>query len=129
MEPKCPKCGKEGELFFGFARDLYSDLTEMYNCECGTFERVIKATPGQIARGIELEECAVRLRKGLEMERQLDNITNLLKELDTTDQELAHIEADNLLVQALSLIAYSNGLSEKVDTLIAHYESVPKWYA
>ena len=60
MEPKCPKCGKEGKLFLGFARDLYSDLTEVYECECGTFERVIKATPEQIARGIEIEKLQLR---------------------------------------------------------------------
>ena len=63
------------------------------------------------------------------MEQHLDNIINILKAVDITDQELAHRVADDLLVQALSLIANNNGLSEKVDPLIKHYRSIPKRYA
>jgi len=63
------------------------------------------------------------------MERQLDDIIKRLKELDTADQELAHVAADELLIQALEWIADNNGLSEKVDTLIESYNSIPKWYA
>jgi len=62
------------------------------------------------------------------MERQLDHIITQLKELGTADRELTHQIADELLLQALSLIADNNGLSERIDTLIEHYHSIPKWF-
>ncbi len=63
------------------------------------------------------------------IEKDLDKIINQLKTLHEADTELAHIQADQLLTQALSLIADDNGLSEKIETLITEYNSIQKWFS
>ena len=63
------------------------------------------------------------------IEKDLDRVITQMKELHEADTELAHSQADQLLIQALSLIADDNGLSEKIETLITEYNLIEKWFS
>jgi len=63
------------------------------------------------------------------IEKDLDKVITQMKALHEADTELAHIQADQLLIQTLSLIADDNGLSEKIETLITEYNLIEKWFA
>ena len=46
---------------------------------------------------------------------------NELCHIDNSDQELAHVEADNILCALLVSLGYSD--------IVAEYDKIPKWFA
>jgi hypothetical protein len=62
---------------------------------------------------------------------KLTAIVQAMKEReDASDTELVHIEADELLLQALKTIAYNHAwLAPEINELIEAYEKIDKWYA
>lgn len=58
----------------------------------------------------------------------LDNIVDKLKALKGQAQEDAHMEADDLLIEALRVLARNRSVYD-VEPLIAAYDAIGKWYA
>jgi len=50
-----------------------------------------------------------------------DQAIEALKRCDSYDQEMAHVEADEVLCKLLTALGYSD--------VVDHYRSIDKWYA
>ena len=65
-------------------------------------------------------------------ELDLLNILDKMKEqANNSDTEVAHINADDLLIETLQTIApkCSPTIGKLLETIIKEYTKVPKWYA
>lgn len=69
----------------------------------------------------------------IEKPRTLEQIAKAMMAIPTTyADEGTHMDADDLLIEALKRIAALGSLSsqrETLERLIEHYQKMPKWYA